>query len=146
MGLIDHALGEVTPSAELLRGIQSGAVWVCCGDDDVPVGYARATVHESTAYLEEIDVLQEFERQGLGSQLVRHVCEWGTMRGLSHVVLTTFFDVPWNGPFYAGLGFEPVPEDEWTPEMHEIKHAEQSEMLLPWDRRGFFRKSLRRGG
>jgi len=142
MGLIDHALGEVTPSAEMLRGIQSGVVWVCCGDDDVAVGYARATVHESTAYLEEIDVLQEFGRQGLGSQLVSHVCEWGTMRGLSHVVLTTFLDVPWNGPFYAGLGFEPVPEDEWTPEMHRIKHLEQSDMLLPWDRRGFFRKSL----
>jgi len=37
---------------------------------------------------------------------------------------------------------ETVPEDEWTPEMHAIKQAEQSEMLLPWDRRGFFRKSL----
>jgi GNAT superfamily N-acetyltransferase len=142
MGLIDHALGDITPSAELLKGIQSGAVWVCCGDDDVSVGYARATVHESAAYLQEIDVLREYGRRGLGSQLVRHVCEWGRIRGLSHIVLATFLDVPWNAPFYAGLGFETVPEDEWTPEMHAIKQAEQSEMLLPWDRRGFFRKSL----
>ena len=36
------------------------------------------------------------------------VCEWALTRGHSAVTLTTFRDVPWNGPFYAKLGFQQV--------------------------------------
>jgi hypothetical protein len=33
------------------------------------------------------------------------VCDWAGANGYPAVTLTTFRDVPWNGPFYARLGF-----------------------------------------
>jgi hypothetical protein len=40
------------------------------------------------------------------------------------VTLTTFRDVPWNGPFYAGLGFRAV--DELTPGLAAVRDHEKA--------------------
>ena len=44
-------------------------------------------------------------RRGLGSELLEAVCAWGRAAGLPAVTLSTFRDVPWNGPFYQQRGF-----------------------------------------
>jgi hypothetical protein len=41
---------------------------------------------------------------------VNAVSDWARYRGLPAVTLTTFRDVPWNGPFYAKLGFRELSE------------------------------------
>jgi hypothetical protein len=40
--------------------------------------------------------------------LVGSVCDWSRSHGFDAVTLTTFRDVPWNGPFYEKLGFRPL--------------------------------------
>ena len=40
------------------------------------------------------------------------------------MTLTTFRDVPWNGPFYAGLGFRAV--DELTPGLAAVRDHEKA--------------------
>jgi N-acetylglutamate synthase-like GNAT family acetyltransferase len=62
----------------------------------------------NAVHLEEIDVLPEHGRRGLGRRLVAQVCRWTEERGYVAVTLTTFRDIPWNMPFYARLGFEEI--------------------------------------
>ena len=71
----------------------------------------------SVVHLQEIDVHPEHGRRGIGTHLVKTVCDWATVNGYRNVTLTTFRDVPWNMPFYMRLGFEEVPSSELTPEL-----------------------------
>jgi GNAT superfamily N-acetyltransferase len=143
LGLIDHVLDDVTPAEDLREEIGEGRVWVVCTPDDLAVGYAGAELRGGLAYLEEMDVLPEHGRRGLGRRLVEAVCDWARDRGYAVVTLTTFRDVPWNGPFYEKLGFRPVPPEAWTPEMAAIRRQEEVVMQLPWQRRAFYQRWLR---
>ena len=114
--LIGHApesvLTETTNQDVLEKAQRNNHLWVALADD-VPVGFAHVEVLEpNAAHLEEIDVHPEHGRRGLGTRLVRRVCEWAAAAGYESVSLTTFRDVPWNMPFYARLGFKVVPHSE----------------------------------
>ena len=67
-------------------------------------------------HLAELDVLPAHGRRGVGTALVRAVDEWARSGHFTEITLTTYRDVPWNAPFYAGLGFDVVPESEWDAE------------------------------
>jgi hypothetical protein len=54
--------------------------------------------------------------------------------GLTSVTLTTFADVPWNGPYYARLGFEVVPDAEAGPGLLEVRRRERAHGLDAWPR------------
>lgn len=101
-------LGETTSQFELRKARRAGRLWVALSGDE-PVGFAHVVVHEhGVAHLEEVDVHPDHGRRGLGRRLVQTVCAWATSHGFDAVTLTTFRDPPWNMPFYARLGFEPV--------------------------------------
>lgn len=101
-------LNETTSQFALRKARRAGRLWVVLADE-APVGFAHVVVHESgVAHLEEVDVHPAHGRRGLGKRLVQTVCAWATSHGFDAVTLTTFRDVPWNMPFYARLGFEPV--------------------------------------
>jgi len=51
----------------------------------VPVGFALVEILDGAAHLEEIDVHPAHGRRGLGSALVRAVCEWARQSELSAV-------------------------------------------------------------
>jgi len=55
------------------------------------------------------------------------------------VTLSTFRDVPWNGPFYRKHGFKDLKPSEWTPGMKEIRENEARHGLLV-DARVFMRR------
>jgi GNAT superfamily N-acetyltransferase len=70
------------------------------------------------AHLEQLAVHPDHGRRGIGSALVEEVCAQVKDRGLDRVTLRTFADIPWNGPFYARLGFaELVPDPAWMAPM-----------------------------
>jgi len=119
----ESALKEVTPDDHLRAAQADGRLWVALSND-VPVGFALVELVEpDAAHLEEIDVHPDHGRQGLGTRLVRLVCEWAEARG-SAVTLTTFRDVPWNMPFYTRLGFEEITPRALTPALREVLEAE----------------------
>jgi len=75
----------------------------------VPVGFAQVKILEAiVAHLDEIDVHPDHGRRGIGTRLVRTVCEWSALNGYQAVTLATFRDVQWNMPFYAQMGFEVI--------------------------------------
>ena len=108
----ESVLNETTSLDVLKRAQREERLWVALADD-VPVGFAHVEMFEpNTVHLEEIDVLPDHGRRGLGAKLVLRVCEWAEVHGYGSVTLTTFCDVPWNMPFYARLGFSVVPPEQ----------------------------------
>jgi predicted N-acetyltransferase YhbS len=85
---------------------------------------AIASVREGTAYVEEMDVLPSHGRRGLGACLLRCVCVWAQAQGHTAITLSTFRDVPWNGPFYRKHGFRELQPAEWTAGMRAIREKE----------------------
>jgi GNAT superfamily N-acetyltransferase len=79
-----------------------------------PVGLCRIDALGDGAHLEQLSVHPDHGRRGLGRALLRAGVEWAASRGYPRLTLTTFRDVPWNGPFYASEGFvELGPADDW---------------------------------
>ncbi len=91
---------------ELLQRAQSEArLWVALTEDRTPVGFAMADIVDGGAHLDEMDVLPDYGRQGIGTRLVRTFIDWARSRNISAVTLITFRDLPWNAPFYEKMGF-----------------------------------------
>lgn len=127
----DSVLNETTAWDVLQKAQRLGHLWVALLDD-VAVGFAHVElVEREAAHLEEIDVDPAHGRQGLGTRLVLHVCEWAAGNGYTSVTLATFRDVPWNMPFYARLGFDIVPRSHLSPALRAIVEDEARRGLDP---------------
>jgi GNAT superfamily N-acetyltransferase len=100
--------------------LESAAVVLAAGDP--PVGFACVDVVDGAAHLWQLSVLPSAGRRGLGTALVEAVCGWAAEQGLAAVTLTTFRDVPWNGPFYRRHGFRELAE--LTPGLAAIRAHE----------------------
>lgn len=96
---------KVTEPADLREALQQKRLWVATSGEDRMVGFAMADVVDGQAYLVEVDVLPDYCRQGIGTQLVNTVVAWARAEGLAFLWLVTFRHLPWNAPFYAKLGF-----------------------------------------
>jgi N-acetylglutamate synthase-like GNAT family acetyltransferase len=55
--------------------------------------------------LEQLSVLPDYGRRGLGRTLVESAMAEAARRGYDSISLRTFAAVPWNGPFYRSCGF-----------------------------------------
>ena len=91
----------------LARDLEPGFLLVAAAGGRV-VGFAHVTDHEGHAHLEQLSVLPEHGRRGIGSALVRAAMEEARWAGYDDMSLCTYRDVPWNGPFYLRLGFAEV--------------------------------------
>ncbi len=104
----------------LNEAIIAKRLWVACDANDVPVAFAFADMIGEGAYLEEVDVHPLYMRQGIGSSLVQVVIDWAQQIGSSELRLVTFSHLPWNAPFYAGLGFRVLEPDEVNADYRQI--------------------------
>ncbi len=108
----------VTSLDDFAEAFDLGLVWVAAAAaDDAPVGFAYADPFDGALHLEELDVLPEWGRRGIGAALVEAALAEARTRGLPAVTLTTFRDVVWNAPFYARLGFHVIPPADWSSAM-----------------------------
>lgn len=101
----ESVLAETTPGCTFAAAVREGRLWVALIGNR-PVGFALVEMlADDLPHLEEIDVEPTHGRRGLGTALVRAVCQWATVSGYPMLTLTTFRSLPWNCPFYASLGF-----------------------------------------
>lgn len=93
-------------------------------ENGVVIGFAHVLTYDDRAHLEQLSVLPAHGRRGVGTALLRAAMEEARWAGLESMSLTTYRDVPWNGPFYARLGFvevaEPAPYQRLLRE-HEVE-------------------------
>jgi ribosomal protein S18 acetylase RimI-like enzyme len=139
-GLPDVAEAAPTPLAFLQAIVRCGVVFVAT-EDNTPIGFILVGFLDRAAHIHEFCVMVEHGRKGLGRRLVEEACRFATAECMSAVTLSTFRDIPWNGPFYERLGFRYLNRDEWTPALYLLHHRE-IDLSLPIDRRGFMRKEL----
>jgi GNAT superfamily N-acetyltransferase len=88
------------------------------------VGFACVEIVDEVAHIWQLSTHPRASRQGRGRALVGAVCDWARANGYRAVTLTTFRDVPWNGPFYARLGFRAI--DDLTPGLLAIRDHERA--------------------
>lgn len=117
-GLAKFFSAATTPVEDFQEGLAAGQLWVAADPDDQPVGFALASVVEDHAHLNELDVLPEHGRRGLGTALVETACHWARGAGFSRMTLTTLSHIPWHAPFYKRLGFRILRPEEYS----EIQH------------------------
>ncbi len=99
-------------------------LWVVADATDQPVGFALVQMHDTFISIKELDMHQHHARQGLGGRLIRELAEWAREQGYSALALTTFPDVPWNGPYYARLGFRTLDIATCSPALQALWQAE----------------------
>lgn len=128
-GLTREFLDDVTSVGEFDDARARGDLWVAVSPDEGPIGFAIVIILDGFVHLDEIDVVPEWARRGVGTALVRAVCEWAASEGYEKVTLSTFRDVPFNAPFYARLGFVPVARENLAPEHLELVKEERARGL-----------------
>ena len=133
IGFAEVAAAEPAGVAALAEYVLDGRAWVVA-EHDVPVGYAVVDIVDGLAHLEQLSVLPEHGRKGLGSALLAHVCSWAAQRRLESVTLTTFRAVPWNAPYYEKNGFRVMDDAEIGPEMRDLRALEAEHGLDPTQR------------
>lgn len=113
--------------------------WVAVLEEEVesrekPVGFLIAERHDAALHVLELSVHPDAQRRGIGAALLRRGIEEAGRLGLPAATLTTFVDVPWNGPFYARHGFDVARGEDLTEDLRRILDAER-DAGLPMHRR-----------
>jgi len=134
----DHDPGT---AADLRPYADGGRAFVSVDAHDRPVGYLILDVVDGAAHIEQVSVHPDHARNGLGRALIEHAATWASARGLRSLTLTTYVDVPWNGPYYERLGFRYVTEGEETPGLGAVRERERALGLEVWPRTSM-RRSL----
>lgn len=152
LGMASVADDEPPTLAELERYRAAGRAWVAIepegptsperrpGADGpsagTPIAYLISWHLEAdlTEHIEQVSVHPRAARRGVGRALIEHVAAFARTRGSTALTLTTFAEVPWNAPYYARIGFSPLPEAELTPALRAIRAHEAGLGLDRWPR------------
>lgn len=109
--IADHV---VSPAEDYLPMIAAGTVWEAA-EGETPVGVLLGEIIGDSLHVWELSVMLPHQKRGLGRRLMQAAADHARARGLAALTLTTFRTVPWNGPFYASLGYQmleaPLPID-----------------------------------
>lgn len=75
---------------------------------DTLVGFIATEPFRRELHIWEVSVHPDAQQCGIGAGLIRACQIDARNSSFKAITLTTFRDVPWNGPFYERLGFEEV--------------------------------------
>lgn len=131
---MDAIADDEPPSHRWLRAaVAAGSAWVV-DVGGVVVAYLVARTVDGCAHVEQVTVHPDHARRGWGAALVEELALQASAAGLPALTLTTFRDVPWNGPYYERLGFYFLPDAEVTPGLRARREEEAARGLDRWPR------------
>ena len=138
---MDPVADDEPPSiAALRRFIDAGRAWVMERGGQV-AAYLVADIVDGCVHVEHVSVHPDHAHQRLGATLVDHLADWSVDHGYPALTLTTFRDVPWNGPYYERCGFHWMADPDITPGLRELRSREAADGLDWWPR-GCMRRFL----
>jgi GNAT superfamily N-acetyltransferase len=126
----DSAVNPVSANVDLAHE----HVWVAVDPADEPVGFVIVRLLATSVHIHELDVRPQHAGHGLGRRLIETVAAWARARGASALTLTTFSDVPWNGPYYGRLGFRALDLATLPPALQAVRD-EEARVGLPMAQR-----------
>ena len=86
------------------------------------IGFVHVLEIDGHAHLEQLSVLPESGRRGIGRRLVAEALRTARTRGHTQITLRTYRDVPWNAPFYASCGFvETSPDSPFLADLVRVE-------------------------
>jgi N-acetylglutamate synthase-like GNAT family acetyltransferase len=88
--------------------------------DGATAGFALTHPADGLLYLADIAVAPEAGGHGLGAALLDATVAAARQAHLPAVVLTTFRDPPWNGPWFRRNGFSTLPAERIGPDLAAI--------------------------
>ena len=101
--------------AALQYGRRQGLLWVAVSPLGRPVGFALMKLRGGTVWLDQLSVLDHWQRRGYGAALIERSARTAHAYGFDTLYLSTYRDVPWNGPYYERRGFQEVPRSAFCP-------------------------------
>lgn len=127
---------------ELREFQQDGRAWVHAVDGN-PTAYLLVRTVDEGAHIEQVSVHPDFARRGVGRGLIDHADQWAQAERLPALTLTTFTEVPWNGPYYLRCGFRYLTDTELGPGLQRIRADEGARGLDAWPRACMRRETRR---
>jgi GNAT superfamily N-acetyltransferase len=129
---------DVMPLGELGQALDAGLLWVAVSEAAV-VGFAMAQECGDALHLAVMAVHPDHGARGHGRSLVLALCDAALRRHASSITLTTFADVPFNGPFYRKQGFQPVANAQLSHRLralleHETALGMANRIAMQWHR------------
>ena len=108
-------LAEAKDSApNIQQWLAVGRIYLVVDEQDHALGFIAAHPMDGVLYIAEISTSADHQGKGIGSMLLSSVFQWALVRcthdgtPTARVSLTTYADVPWNGPWYLKRGFKEV--------------------------------------
>jgi len=113
---------------------RSGHLLVAVAPAGLILGFVLLEIVDDGLHVEQVTVAPDFGRSGIGSALMGAAVELARSQGFDRMTLTTYRDVPFNGPFYVSLGWQPIPDTELTDGLREVRDRERAAGLDEWPR------------
>lgn len=141
---MDDVVGAPVAEAEAWEPhCESEGLWVSVDAQDRPYGFLASGQLDHSLFLYQLAVAYDHQRQGVGRTLLRRAEQAARGKGLKEVFLTTFCDVPFNGPYYARQGYHVVEDDALPPALQPVMDAERRRWSAPDRRRCAMLKRVR---
>jgi GNAT superfamily N-acetyltransferase len=134
IGMPEAAEFEPRTLAELADSQRAGQLWVAADEGDAPASFVMTVLLDGCLHVEQLSTAPASARRGLGRALLDHAADRARAGGRPALTLTTFADVPWNGPYYARCGFRVLGDAEITPGLRAIRAHEAALGLDRWPR------------
>jgi GNAT superfamily N-acetyltransferase len=135
-GMFNEELrGPMSPAdiTNLETHIAAGHLWVADVDGTV-AAYVMTSEVDGNAHVDQVTVDPDFGRQRIGRALIEYAVDVARTEGFAQMTLTTYRDVPWNGPYYERLGFVILSADALPPAIRAIRDHERELGLDKWPR------------
>jgi predicted N-acetyltransferase YhbS len=109
-------------------GLRAGRVQVAEIEGEV-VGFSVLDSLDGKPYLDQLSVRTSFMRRGIGAMLLARAQRESELVG--SLWLTTYVQVPWNGPYYARAGFRVASDADCGPEIRAVLATQRTVMPFP---------------
>jgi GNAT superfamily N-acetyltransferase len=129
---------------DLMPYAEDRRAFVSLDAEERPVAYLLLDLVDGNGHVEQVSVHPMHARQGIGRRLFDRAAAWASERELPALTVTTYVDVPWNGPYYRRLGFRFLPADQETPGLRRLRAHERAAGLDAWPR-ACMRREVGRG-
>jgi GNAT superfamily N-acetyltransferase len=114
-------IGPLPPSADI-DALRNSLFVLVAGDP--PFAFARVIEVDGQAHLEQMSVIPERMRLGIGAHLLEQCIHTARESGYGRLTLITFANLAWNAPFYLRHGFKPLLQ--LTPGLQRLREREKA--------------------
>ncbi|SCZ02429.1 GNAT family N-acetyltransferase [Alkaliphilus peptidifermentans] len=85
----EFAAKRIFRKAEVYTNPNSGLNFYVCYTSNIPIGNCELMVNNKVAKIEDFDILEEYQRKGYGTTVVKHLLKEAKGNGVEHVYLIT---------------------------------------------------------